>query len=564
MEQIFIKELKGNFNLRRPKSTKPTPIYYVVYMDGIQHYFATGVKVYPAQWDKKKQIAVVSNTQSKLDNQNNGIVNCKLNLFTQHLLDYKSYLCNNPQDMCRAGEVLNYFFNKKMKKNNNSVKGTEILANALEYYYKYIAKKTISPNTVRQSEYNLGHYINYIKEQGISDDVDILTQEAINNYKKYLQDNSKKLENGKRGGGIDSINHKCQILAILINKVICCENDFLKYKVNPVKYNVIKDSREQDEKCRFALTEEEVLAIRHCSGLTHKEEIYRDMLLLQIESGQRVSDLIRLLRLQFTKECLEDGTTYYILKTKKEKTPAYIEETPYIKQFFEKYKDGYGDINLATIEKNGYTYNRNVRRIAMKAGLDREISYKDSRGNECTKKLYEVLVTHDSRHTFATDKLKKGYDAKDISRMTGHKDEKMVNTVYGHKDNSDIAKELHAAKLKMEGKWAAYSNSTMKYESPMEQLFKNHFNEELIKNIYKMIKTNKRVLIKEIPDINRITFDDDTINLYIQQQQEYIINNRPLILKRMVEIDNMLNVINRRFGCKHTIIPCIKIIQSLK
>ena len=38
MEQIFIKELKGNFNLRRPKSTKPTPIYYVVYMDGIQHY----------------------------------------------------------------------------------------------------------------------------------------------------------------------------------------------------------------------------------------------------------------------------------------------------------------------------------------------------------------------------------------------------------------------------------------------------------------------------------------------------------------------------------------------
>ena len=75
MEQIFIKELKGNFNLRRPKSTKPTPIYYVVYMDGIQHYFATGVKVYPSQWDKKKQIAVVSNTQSKLDNLNNGIVN---------------------------------------------------------------------------------------------------------------------------------------------------------------------------------------------------------------------------------------------------------------------------------------------------------------------------------------------------------------------------------------------------------------------------------------------------------------------------------------------------------
>ena len=115
MEQIFIKELNGNFNLRRPKSTKPTPIYYVVYMDGIQHYFATGVKVYPSQWDKKKQIAVVSNTQSKLDNQNNGIVNSKLNLFTQNLSDYKSYLCNNPQDLCRAGELLNLFLNPLVK-----------------------------------------------------------------------------------------------------------------------------------------------------------------------------------------------------------------------------------------------------------------------------------------------------------------------------------------------------------------------------------------------------------------------------------------------------------------
>ena len=560
MEQIFIKELKGNFNLRRPKSKKPTPIYYVVYMDGIQHYFATGVKVYPSQWDKKKQIAVVSNTQSKLDNQNNGIVNSKLNLFTQHLLDYKSYLCNNPQDLCRAGDILNLFFNKKNM--HTTIKGTEILNNALGYYYDYIAKKPISPNTVRQSEYNLGHYISYIKEQGISDDTSILTQKALNNYKKYLQDTSKEIENGKRGGGTDSINHKCQIVALLINKVICCENDFLKYKVSSVKYNVIKDSREQKDKCRFALTEEEVLAIKECSGLTPKEEIYRDMFVLQNEIGQRVSDLIRLLKHQYTRECIED-TTYYILKTKKEKTKAIIEETPYIKQFFDKYKDGYGEINLSTIAKNGYTYNRNVRRIAEKAGLNREITYKDSRGNEHTKKIYEVLVTHDSRHTFATQKLKDGYDSKTVSKMTGHKDEKMVNTVYGHKDNSDIAGELFAAKQRIEGKNITQLKPIKKEESLLEPLFRNHLSEDLIKNIYKMIKTNKRVLIKELPDINNISFDDEGIKQYIQQKKENVLNNRPLILKRMIEMDNMLNVINRRFGCKLTIKPIIDYTRTL-
>lgn len=561
MEQIFINELNGNFNLRRPRSKKPTPIYYVVYMDGIQHYFATGVKVYPSQWDKKKQIAVVSNTQSKLDNYNNSIVNSRLSLFTQHLSDYKSYLCNNPQDLCRAGELLNLFFNKKSNMEKNK-KGTEILLEALEYYYNYIAKKPISPNTVRQSEYNLGHYLEYIKEQEITDDMEILTQKALNNYKKYLQDASKEIENGKRGGGIDSINHKCQILVLLINKVICCENDFLKYKVNSVKYNVIKDNREQKDKCRFALTEEEVLAIKECSGLTPKEEIYRDMFVLQNEIGQRVSDLIRLLRHQYTIECIED-TTYYILKTKKEKTKAIIEETPYIRQFFEKYKDGYGNINLSTIAKNGYTYNRNIRRIAEKAGLNREISFKDSRGYEHTKKIYEVLVTHDSRHTFATLKLKDGYDAKIISKMTGHKDEKMVNTVYGHKDNSDIAGELFAAKKRMEGKRVIRIASTKKEDNIFDPLFMNHIKEELIKSIYKMIKTNKRVLIKELPDINRITFDNEVIRLYIQEQKEHVLNNRPLLLKRMIEIDNMLNVINRRFGCRHTIKPIIDYTRTL-
>lgn len=562
MEQIFIKELKGNFNLRRPRSTKPTPIYYVVYMDGIQHYFATGVKVYPSQWDKKKQIAVVSNTQSKLDNLNNGIVNSKLNLFTQHLLDYKSYLCNNPQDLCRAGELINTFFNKNKNMKQNK-KGTDILVEALEYYYDYIAKKPISPNTKRQSEYNLGHYIKYIKEQSISDDVKILTQEALNNYKKYLQDESRNVENGKRGGGNDSINHKCQIIALLINKVICCENDFLKYEVSPVKYNIITENREQKEKCRFALTEEEVIAIKGCSGLTHREEIYRDIFILQIETGQRASDLIRLLKHQFTKETKED-TTYYILKTKKEKTTAYIEETPFIKHFFEKYKDGYEDINLKTMEKNGFTYNRNIRSIAKKAGLNREVSYKDSRGNEHTEMIHKILCSHDARHTFATLKLKDGYDAKIISKMTGHKDEKMVNTVYGHKDNSDIAEELFAAKQRMVGKHLKVSNYTKEPDSTIAPLFINHLNEDLIKNIYRMIKTNKRVLIKELPDINRITFDDNEIVQYIQEHKAIIISNRPLVLKRLVEIDNMLNVINRRFRSRLTIKPFITLIQTLQ
>ena len=115
----------------------------------------------------------------------------------------------------------------------------------------------------------------------------------------------------------------------------------------------------------------------------------------------------------------------------------------------------------------------------------------------------------------------------------------------------------------MEGKNVTQSKSRKKEDSFWEPLFRNHLNEDLIKNIYKMIKTNKRVLIKELPDINNISFDDEGIKQYIQQKKENVLKNRPLILKRMVEIDNMLNVINRRFGCRLTIKPVIDLTRTL-
>lgn len=55
MQQTFIKELQGNFYLRTPKREKPTPIYYVIVMNGKKHRFATGVKVYPDHWNTKNK-----------------------------------------------------------------------------------------------------------------------------------------------------------------------------------------------------------------------------------------------------------------------------------------------------------------------------------------------------------------------------------------------------------------------------------------------------------------------------------------------------------------------------
>ena len=46
--QVFINEIvKANFNLRQPKSERPTNIYLIVRINQKQAKLSTGVKVYP-------------------------------------------------------------------------------------------------------------------------------------------------------------------------------------------------------------------------------------------------------------------------------------------------------------------------------------------------------------------------------------------------------------------------------------------------------------------------------------------------------------------------------------
>ncbi len=54
--QVFINEIvKANFNLRQPKSERPTNIYLmIVRINQKQAKLSTGVKVYPEHWNIKK------------------------------------------------------------------------------------------------------------------------------------------------------------------------------------------------------------------------------------------------------------------------------------------------------------------------------------------------------------------------------------------------------------------------------------------------------------------------------------------------------------------------------
>ena len=106
MQQTFIKELQGNFYLRTPKREKPTPIYYVIVMNGKKHRFATGVKVYPDHWNTKKQEAYISVRLSELDNKNNSIANEKIAELKSRFSEFKNYLCECPDEIDNSDVLL--------------------------------------------------------------------------------------------------------------------------------------------------------------------------------------------------------------------------------------------------------------------------------------------------------------------------------------------------------------------------------------------------------------------------------------------------------------------------
>lgn len=90
--QVFFSEVRAYFNLRKPKGNKPTNIYLVVRIGNVQKKYATGVKVYPTQWNTIKQEAILNHRLTALDLYNNVIVNNRLDELRLRFLDFKYYI----------------------------------------------------------------------------------------------------------------------------------------------------------------------------------------------------------------------------------------------------------------------------------------------------------------------------------------------------------------------------------------------------------------------------------------------------------------------------------------
>lgn len=313
----------------------------------------------------------------------------------------------------------------------------QVIADALEHYHKM--KPSIKDSTKRQNESLLSEFYRFVDTLPARDKtMKIFSQKGLNRYKEYLIDKMErsKTDGKKRNFGVGQLNRCGSMIARLINNVLKPE----EVVPNHVDWMKVEDTRREDQKGHFPLLENEVTAIENCSGLTPAEEEYRDIFLLQIECGQRVSDLAKILTGKYR---VKQGKKfkYIIISTIKENIKAHIPLRPKMRMWMEKV-NSHKLITPVKFEKivngkgNGI-YNQAIRRIVKKAGLDREIVRINSLLLEVRGPLYEEITNHAARCTFITNMLKKGVSPKQVSKMTGHASEEMINRVYAQLEEDD-------------------------------------------------------------------------------------------------------------------------------
>lgn len=421
MEQIFFEESRCRFNLRNPKGSKPTPIYLVTSIKGKQYKVTTSVKVYPSQWNQSLQVAVVSNINTKQSNKNNRFVNERLNKIRGYYSDFIYYLCDQEETPANIGEVLKRFIYRDMKRTIDVV---DTITSAFDYYYTNIS--TVKESTRTTQRTRLNWFIKYIQEKQLNK-VSVFSQSGLNAYKAYLIEKM----NTDESIGKERINTCCQLIERLINYVLCVNDEYLKYSFSSVKYVKIKDSRQQDDIPRKPLYKEEIQSIKDCATLTKAENRYRILFLLQCAIGVRVSDLRKILEKDY-----EEKDGIILVQTIKSGIYAYI----YITDEIIEYLNEIDRLNIKSCDESGY--NKVIKTICKKAGLNRVIDWKDSRGDDQSNQLWEIVSSHWARHTFITNKVKECVPYEVLCKMTGHTDDEMIKRVYANLTNEEKADKV--------------------------------------------------------------------------------------------------------------------------
>lgn len=409
-----------NFNLRSPKAKTATPLYMVVYYvddkgKAIQSKIPTKRKVHPSLWDSRKQQPIMINKGIDLTNKQLReqaeltayIANCRILVYSEKNLNFDEIKESITQQSSNNDMSVTPQFIQSKK----TPKATKLISEALKKYTKDRQNKA---STANEYQKNIKVFYNWIVETNQRDSAKALSQSSFNAFVDYLKSNSSP----------SNVNKVASVIRQLI-KYIAGTQAGSKYGITPVTYTPIKEVKEK--KCE--LLAEEIEAFKAVKVKNDKQQYYKDVFLLQLITGQRISDTLKLIKGDYK---VQEGTPYntIILTTIKCNTTSYITETKEVTELMKKIRSNKEN---ETENKKETSLARYLKVFFTRANI--------TRLTPSGKPLNEEISSHFARHTFVTIKLREGYNFEQVGKMIGDS-ALTIEKVYGHPTDTDIIASL--------------------------------------------------------------------------------------------------------------------------
>ena len=486
--QIFINEMQARFNLRKPRSEKPTNLYLVCRINNKQVKLSTGVKIYPDHWNEKRQEAYISVRLSEIDNINNTIVNKKITKLKEYFIEFKHYLCMHPDEIGESMKLLKqHIYKDRMKK--------ELQKPATFIMKQIIEAKTCAESSKKQYRSNIDKFERFLKENEIPNTWESMNLDTINRYQKQIiKENPLHPHNTLR----NIIKGTIFNLLGIADKRLDIPFKWSDSNLNSFEFVKDKSNKELADNKKVSLTEEQLNKFyKHIITGTERQikkytEI-RDLFILQCLVGQRIGDMQKFFN--GDNEMDEEAGTISIIQ-QKTKARAIIPLLPLAKEIISKYENK----ELLYYKERKSIVNEALKEVAEQAGLDEPITYEEN-GIKQTQPLYKLLHTHTARHTFITILCRKGIPKETVIIATGHEDTKMIDKVYSHLNSKDKAKKVSNAFKSLNngifnmGKVETYSLNETK---PMNDVTNNITFDTLLDTQFFVSKINKAVVISFI------------------------------------------------------------------
>jgi len=404
MRQIFLKEMKCSFVLREPNSDKPTRVFLYARINQRPCKLSTGVKVYPAHWDPLRQEARIGRTQSELERHNNQIVNERIYHLRHVFKEFKHYLSENPLLLNQATEILKNFV---YRGNGYIVEQKRTVINVFNRLIHESRKSSSSKDIYYFRLRVFEQFLQSIGHPNLS--IHDLNKQTIKQFGHYLFDERELCTN--------THNQYIKFIYTRLNEAeeaeyITREERFRNGTDKMYRLPKVEDNSWN----RPALTEEQVDMLYQYKDLKPKEEVARDLFVLNCNLGQRFNDFISKVNRE-TIYVNENGIEVVELIQDKRNHRVIVPITPQAKEILQKY-----DYQLPHFSSNQMNYYLGT--IAQKAGLTNMVQILVEEHNDYRPEmvpLYTLISTHTARRTFATRCYYKwGVDILTLSKLLGH------------------------------------------------------------------------------------------------------------------------------------------------